>query len=190
MKTFILYASLTFMGMVNAQKACVDGEKVNVSPGYTVQYQCNKYRDGTRYDNVMSHNECAVHCEPNGYDVCTYHEGRKMCIVGYPYGKEANYNGYTYMMKVKEEDPFPEDPFPKTCEEQRDEYKTKLDQCRADVKKRSEEKEKRAEEEERKRVKEEEKKRTTEEKNNSFLKDFTAELIKAKAEGVIKNEYF
>lgn len=125
------------MRAASAQEACVEGKRVTIGPGYTVEYRCDKYRLGQRHDNVQSHEDCAAMCEASGLDVCTYHAARKMCQVGDPNGREGTYAGATYMIRVEEEtaDPFPEedDPFPATCEEQRDDFKTKLDKCRADL---------------------------------------------------------
>jgi hypothetical protein len=137
MKISILYASLVLLGAVSAQEACIEGKRVAISPDYIVEYRCNKYRLGQRHGNVLSHEDCADKCEASGLDVCSYHAANKICYVGDPNGKEGPYHGSTYMIRVEEEpeDPFTgeEDPFAQTCEEQRDDFRSELDKCRADL---------------------------------------------------------
>ncbi|KAF5681212.1 hypothetical protein FCIRC_5619 [Fusarium circinatum] len=137
MKIFMFSMSLALMGAANAQEACEEGKRVNISPSYTVEYRCNKYRIGQTHENVLRYEDCAAMCEATGLDVCTYHADRKICIVGDPNGREGSFAGYTYMIRVQNDDvdPFPdeEDPFPPTCEQQRDNFKAKLDKCQADL---------------------------------------------------------
>ncbi|KAF4437293.1 hypothetical protein FACUT_5775 [Fusarium acutatum] len=136
MKTSIIYAYIALMGMTNAQDTCVEGKRITISPGYTVEYKCDKYRSGELHKNVLSHQDCAAKCQVGNLDVCTYQAAKKMCIVGDPNGKEGPSKGATYMVRVKEdpEDPFAEkDPFAETCEEERDNLRGELDRCRADL---------------------------------------------------------
>jgi hypothetical protein len=135
MKIPILHISLALIGAANTQEVCEEGKRVNIGPGYTVEYRCNKYRMGQTHQNVLSHEDCAAMCEASGLDVCTYQTARKMCIVGDPNGREGSFAGYTYMIKVEDDggDPFPDDPFPPTCEQQRDDFKAKLEKCQADL---------------------------------------------------------
>ncbi|RBR24102.1 uncharacterized protein FIESC28_03101 [Fusarium coffeatum] len=138
MKATILYTYVALMGMASAQQACEEGKRVTISPGYTVEFKCGKYRLGQPYNNVLSHEDCAAKCQAANIDVCTYHAGQKKCIVGDPNGREGTSTGATYMVRVPEEpeDPFPEeeeDPFKETCEEEKDRFKTELDKCHADL---------------------------------------------------------
>jgi hypothetical protein len=131
MKTFTLYAYIALMGVASAQEACEDGKRVTISPGYTVEYKCNKFRLGQqRYENVLSHQDCAAKCQVGGVEVCTYHAVQKKCIVGDPNGREGISNGATYMVRVQEEE---EDPFPETCEEQRDDLRRRLDEVESQL---------------------------------------------------------
>lgn len=145
MKTPILYATLVLVGLTTAQEECVEGKRVTISPGYIVEYRCNKFRVGQVHHNVASHEDCAEMCEANGLDVCSYNAANKGCIVGDPNGREGRSEGTTYMVRVQEEevvDPFAEveDPFAQTCEEERDslraqknELRENLDKCHADL---------------------------------------------------------
>jgi hypothetical protein len=140
MKISAAYIYLAILGATNAQEACVEGKRVNVSPGYTVEYKCGTYRLGTNYQNIQSPEECAAMCRDAVRSVCTYHPGKKICIVGDENGKEGRSQGSYYMVRVPEpepEDPFaepdPDDPFADTCEEREAALKMQLTQCQADL---------------------------------------------------------
>ncbi|KAF4414601.1 hypothetical protein FACUT_14139 [Fusarium acutatum] len=130
MKTSVLYAwaSVIFLGLANGQEPCVEGKRVPISPGYTVEWRCNKFRRGPMHSNIQSHEDCATKCQVANLEVCTYHAASKKCLVGDPNGGEGISPGATYMARVPEE----------TCEEERDglrrrvdELENQLDTCRA-----------------------------------------------------------
>lgn len=123
MKISSTYAFLALLSAVSAEEACVEGKRVTISPGHTVEYKCGKYRLGQTHRNIRSHDDCAALCRDEHRSVCSYHAARNMCVVGDENGKEGSSPGSTYMVRVEEhaEDPFAEDPFKQTCEEARDE---------------------------------------------------------------------
>ncbi|EQL02702.1 hypothetical protein G6O67_003155 [Ophiocordyceps sinensis] len=123
MKVSSTYAFLALLSAVSAEEACVEGKRVTISPGHTVEYKCGKYRLGQTHRNIRSHDDCAALCRDEHRSVCSYHAARNMCVVGDENGKEGSSPGSTYMVRVEEhaEDPFAEDPFKQTCEEARDE---------------------------------------------------------------------
>ncbi|KAF5657249.1 hypothetical protein FCIRC_13327 [Fusarium circinatum] len=126
MKTLALYMSLVLIRGANTQEACEEGRRVTISPSYTVEYKCGKYRMGRPYNNVMSHEDCAAICEASDLEVCTYKSASKLCIVGDPNGAEGTHSAYTYMVRVPEGSV---DPFPESCEEQKDDLRRRLDEA-------------------------------------------------------------
>ncbi|KAF4414602.1 hypothetical protein FACUT_14140 [Fusarium acutatum] len=136
MKISLLYISLALASAVSAQEACIEGKRITISPGYTVEYKCGKFRAGQSYNNIMNHEDCAAKCQVANVDVCTYHAVLKKCVVGDPNRGEGASEGATYMVRVPEEpeDPFAEeeeDPFKETCEEEKEGLSGKLGKCNA-----------------------------------------------------------
>lgn len=138
-----LLSTAALLGVASAQQACIEGQKVTISPGYTVEYRCDVFRAGTVHNNIQSADECAALCRDASRSVCTYN--KQKCIVGDENGKEGKSPGAFYMVKVDEEaeDPFaddPEDPFAQSCEEEKDDclrreaaLSQKLTKCQADL---------------------------------------------------------
>ncbi|PHH91424.1 hypothetical protein CDD83_518 [Cordyceps sp. RAO-2017] len=141
MKISSASAALALLSAVSAQEACVEGKRVTISPGYTVEYRCGKFRQGTSHNNIASHEACAALCRDADRSVCSYNAARKICVVGDENGKEGKSPGATYMVHVEEpEEEVVEDPFEKTCEEVLDECHAReansgneLSQCKTDL---------------------------------------------------------
>ncbi|RGP71233.1 hypothetical protein FLONG3_7183 [Fusarium longipes] len=104
---------------VNAE--CVDGHHEVISPGYTVEYTCNKAKLGDAPVEASSESACAEICRDSGRSTCTFNARLKKCIVAKDDGKEVSSPGSVLMTKVDEpeiDDPFPEDPFLPECEDE------------------------------------------------------------------------
>ncbi|KAL4723033.1 hypothetical protein ACLX1H_010274 [Fusarium chlamydosporum] len=110
---FTIPLLVAFVGtQVNAE--CVDGHREVVSPGYTVEYTCNKAKLGDPAVSASSEGACAEICRDAGRSICTYNARRGP--------------GSILMTKVDEpepdiEDPFVEveetDPFAADCEDEK-----------------------------------------------------------------------
>lgn len=124
---FTIPLLVAFIGtQVNAE--CVDGHREVVSPGYTVEYTCNKAKLGDPAVSASSEGACAEICRDAGRSICTYNARRGQCMVAKEDGKEVDSPGSILMTKVDEpepdlEDPFAEveetDPFAADCEDEK-----------------------------------------------------------------------
>ncbi|KAF4451544.1 hypothetical protein F53441_5501 [Fusarium austroafricanum] len=142
----------SFLRKPEIPRGCVEGYQEVISPGHIVEFKCNRYRQGTTYEDVSSHNDCAALCESLAIDICSYHPPTKRCVVSSLYGNDIPRQGVYYMIKVdagniqheeSEEDPFEdafEDPFYESLTEERDnclyrevELRAELDRCRSEI---------------------------------------------------------
>ncbi|KAK8061165.1 hypothetical protein PG997_015386 [Apiospora hydei] len=76
---------------------CPEGQRVTLSPGYTVEYRRGRYREGDVHQGINSHAECMKLCQVSARPVCSFHEPTKKCIVGTQCGKDIVREGVCYM---------------------------------------------------------------------------------------------
>ena len=124
MRYSLTYVSLALIGALQVQGSCVEGAREEILRGYTVEYSCDVYQQGTAHKPIASAEDCAKLCQGSGREVCSYGDAAKVCVVGEPGKAHKTSPGVIYMKHV-EEDPFnpedPEDPFqptPEECDEQ------------------------------------------------------------------------
>ncbi|KAH7217497.1 hypothetical protein BKA60DRAFT_491673 [Fusarium oxysporum] len=126
-------------------KSCVEGHRQVLASGYTVELNCNMYRQGVTYDEVSSFSECAAICESLDIDVCSYHPPSKRCVVSSLHGRDVSREGVYYMTKVETSDRQDsdsldfEDPFEVEPAQEKDDclhrlarLEAELDHCRSE----------------------------------------------------------
>lgn len=89
---------------------CPEGQRVTLSPGYTVEYRRGRFREGDVHEPVNSQAECIQICQDTGRPVCSFHGPTRKCIVGTECGKDIDRDGVCYMFRVNEIDE-KDDPF-------------------------------------------------------------------------------
>ncbi|CZR37730.1 uncharacterized protein FPRO_07079 [Fusarium proliferatum ET1] len=125
-------------------ESCIEGHRETLASGYTIEFKCNMYRQGVRYDEVSSYDECAAICKSLDIDVCSYHPPSKRCVVSNLHGRDIPREGVYYMTKVNEDesedvDSFDnDDPFEEAAAQERADFlyriallEAELNVCRA-----------------------------------------------------------
>ncbi|KAK8068825.1 hypothetical protein PG994_005441 [Apiospora phragmitis] len=138
----IVIFQFLFLGANQALAECVEGHRVKISPGHTVEYKCDIGHAGDRYTDIPSEQACAEICRDAERSVCTYHPPTKHCIAGNECGRDQHAPGAIYMMKVDSDgDLFPpKELFPADAGAERDAclqresaLQSRIDQCQVQV---------------------------------------------------------